>query len=215
MALDALGNLFRVGYDNPDDNQAHVRGRVISHCGDNGEVRSSVMVDEPSSFVAGVLADDENSCYYAYSYNAIEGSGMPTGAERTVVIKRAMKGNVLWRHEIPCTGTLVSRNALRWQPDCSLLLVFQITVVGESYPGLASFSRQGDLLWLKIVDRPGWDVTRTGAEVADTTAFLGLNSTSNPRRHRNRRGAAGSAIAADESTLFSFAAVPRAQAADE
>ena len=158
------------------------RGRVISHRGDNGEVRSSVTVDEPSSFVGGVLADDENCCYYAYSYNALEGSGTPTGTERTVVVKRALKGNVLWRHEIPYIGILVSRNALCWQSDGSLLLVFQITVAGESYPGLASFSRKGDRLWLKIVDRLGWDVTRTGAEVSGTTAFLGLNCTSNPTR---------------------------------
>ena len=59
-----------------------------------------------------------------------------------------------------------------------MLLVFQITVAGESYPGLASIDREGALLWFKIVDRPGWNVTRAGAEVAGRTVFLGLSTTS-------------------------------------
>jgi serine/threonine protein kinase len=182
MALDSHGNLYRVGCDNPEEDQAQVRGRVIAHRADNGEVRSSFMVDEPSSFVAGVLTDEENCFYFAYSYNAIKGSGVPTGTERTVVEKRDLAGYVLWRREILYTGIVIGRNALRWASDGSLLLVFQITVAGNSYPGLASFSRGGERRWLKIVDRPGWNACRAGAEVAGTTAFLGLTSVSEPGR---------------------------------
>ena len=189
IAVDRLGNVYRVGYDSPDDEQSHIRGRVISHRGNDGEERYRFAVDEPSSLVGGVLADEENCIYLAYSYNAARGTGVPTGRERTVVAKCGLNGNVLWKRDIPYVGILVSRHALRWNADESLLVVFQITVDGESYPALASFSRQGERLWLKIVDRPDWNVTRAGVEVAGTTAFLGLNSTKRSRPNRSRRRA--------------------------
>ena len=109
MAVDRLGNVYRVGYDSPDDEQSHIRGRVISHRGNDGEERFSFTVDEPSSFVGGVLADEENCIYLAYSYNAARGSGVPTGTERTVVAKCGLKGNVLWKRDIPYVGILVGR----------------------------------------------------------------------------------------------------------
>ena len=178
IALDLHGNLYRVGCDSPDEEQGHVQGRVVVHYADTGKMHHTFLVEEPSSFVGGVLTDDDSCFYFAYSHHAIKGSGVPAGNEQTVVQKRDWKTSHLWTCKIPYSGVVIGRRALKWLTDGSILLVFQATVAGESYPGLANINRQGELLWLKIVDRPGWDVTRAGAEVAGRTVFLGLSKPS-------------------------------------
>jgi hypothetical protein len=181
MALDSLGHLYRVGCDNPDADQGHTRGRVISHYADSGKMHHTFLVKEPSSFVGGVLTDDDNCFYFAYSHHATAGSGTYTGIEQTVVEKRDWSTLFQWKYEIPYSGVVIGRRALKWLAHGSILLVFQATVAGKSYPGLANINREGEQLWLKIVDRPGWNVTRAGAEVAGRTVFLGLSTASQGR----------------------------------
>jgi hypothetical protein len=61
-------------------------------------------------------------------------------------------------------------------------LVFQITVSGKSYPGMALYSCEAGRFWLKLVDRPGWNFSRAGAEVVGRMAYLGLNNNANHRQ---------------------------------
>ena len=96
-----------------------------------------------NSFVGGVLADGDSYWYHAYSYNAYDETGTPTGVERTVVEKRDLEGNLIWRDEIPYTGIVITRNALSWNHYGSFLLTFQINVAGKSYPGMAIYSCEG------------------------------------------------------------------------
>jgi serine/threonine protein kinase len=176
MDLDGCGTLYRVGYDNPSDDQSHVRGRVLRHRDDTGELLSTYVLEEANSLVAGVLADGNGCWYQAYSYDVNRPSGDPTGTERTVVEKRDSRNQLLWRDEFPWPGVAVSRNALSWGVYGSFLLVFQVTVEGQSYPGLALYSCDRGRVWLKLVDRPGWNFSRAGAEVVARTAYLGLNN---------------------------------------
>ena len=79
IALDSHGNLYRVGCDSPDEDQGRVQGRVVVHYADNGKMHHTFLVDEPSSFVGGVLTDADSSFYFAYSHHAIKGSGRACG----------------------------------------------------------------------------------------------------------------------------------------
>jgi len=132
MDLDPLGNLYRAGYDNPDVDQSKSRGRVLAHSNDKeGELIFSYAVDEANSFVAGVLVDGDGYWYQAYTYDAYDASGRPTGSERTVVEKRDLKNTQIWRDEIPYMGVATGRNALSWNQPGTFLLVFQITISGK------------------------------------------------------------------------------------
>lgn len=156
---------------------------MLAHSNDKeGELIFSYAVDEENSCVTGILVDGDGYWYQAYTYDAFDASGRPTGVEHTVVEKRDVMNTLKWRDEIPYMGVSTSRNALSWNQPGSFLLVFQVTISGKSYPGLALYSCENGLFWRKLVNRPDWNFSRAGAEVVGRMAYLGLNNNADPRQ---------------------------------
>jgi hypothetical protein len=155
--------------DNPGDNIG--RGRLLGHLAADGREFLSVAVAEPDSLIGGVIVDANDDLYIAYTYDR----GL-SGQEKTVVQKLDQQGHVLWEFRFDAAGMRVNRKALANSGHNTFLLAYEQDQEGTAYPGLAEFTYDGQLVWMKTIDRPGWDVTFAGLSSTADMVYVGLNN---------------------------------------
>ncbi len=196
LALDSNNNLFRVGADRPvpaTGLNPNGRGRLIGHSaididGDGvaGDEFLNYLVPETNSVAKGVITDDQDNLYIAYSHNLFteEQPWARTEEERTVIQKLEQDGTVLWTHAFPDVGMLLSGDALVRASEDSFYLSFMLRQGDEVYPGLAEFDLEGNLLWMDTIDLRGWGWgggfdARSGCDTGNGLIYAGLTNWDN------------------------------------
>jgi len=181
LALDSVGNLFRVGADRPNGgNGFQDRARLTGHSATNGEEILNYVPPESSSRAHGVIVDSEGYVYIAYSHNRCGPDGQPSLEERTVVqkLEQDKEGTVrvVWEYAFEDVGIFTSPDALGWYTAGSFYLLFHVRLEGEVYPGLALFDLAGNLIGRWRINRPGWGFARSGFDVDVTSGriYVGL-----------------------------------------
>jgi len=190
LALDSVGNVFRVGIDRPSNN-LHDIGRLIGHSAADGAEIVNLALPMSNSQIGGVLVDENDHVWIAYSYDIFLPDGSLSGESRTVIQELELDptspdgATIVREFEFDTKGTWVVRDGLIPYTEDAFLLAYQGTFDGVTYPGIAAFSYGGELLWNRVIDQADWGwgwgpasprLKGTGVDVAGDVAFVALTN---------------------------------------
>jgi len=173
IALDSVGNAFRVGADKHYDGSPW-QGRLLGHNAADGTEFLNVAVSDSDSAVWGVAVGSADSIIIGYSYNLGHATGQPVEQERTVVQKLDQAGNILWEHRFDEIGMYLSPNAITRYNDSMFLMAYHQRVDDTIQPGIAAFTDSGQFLWKETLDQAGWVFDTAGLDVWDGAVYTGL-----------------------------------------
>jgi len=185
IAFDSAGTVYRVGSDD-DAWQPRSRGRILAHDPSTGQEIWTWQVPEQPSCIWGVTVDQFDNIYLVYTINQVvqEYFDLLNGQEQTVVVKlrrdpTAPNGTrVLWEKRFEQQGMHVWGSALTPYGDSALILAYSVVRDGTTYPGVVMLSLEGDVLWQREFDEPGWFIGPIdlghGFAVGDGTLYLQL-----------------------------------------
>jgi hypothetical protein len=175
MALDSKGNLYRVGRDDFVRDSIRQRGRLLGHDAESGALILNKQL-EPNTWIQGVLVDAEDNLYIACRLGVYAQADKLSDKCRTVVQKLDPKGRMIWERALPAEGIAPNPKGLLRRDAESFYVAFQQLCEGIWLPGVAEMTYDGELRWMGLIDRPGWEAGNSGYDARDGVIYVGLTN---------------------------------------